>query len=79
MTVPEGWLDVVTFNRNREAFPAEELAKYRGPHVAWSLDGTRIVADGATYEAMRDRLRESGVDPRCVVDSFIPDPDVSYV
>lgn len=29
---------------NRNQFPQEELAKYAGQYVAWSLDGRRIVA-----------------------------------
>ena len=29
---------------NRTMFPLEELAKYSGQWVAWSPDGTRIVA-----------------------------------
>ena len=31
------------FVRNRNAFPADELGRYSGQHVAWSPDGTRIL------------------------------------
>jgi hypothetical protein len=30
--------------RNRSEFPYEELLKYEGQQVAWSLDGKRILA-----------------------------------
>ena len=30
--------------KNRNEFPQEELVRYEGQHVAWSLDGTRILA-----------------------------------
>ena len=47
MAVPDGWIDTVTLNRNRELFPEEGVAEILGPcHVAWNLDGTRILADG---------------------------------
>jgi hypothetical protein len=79
MPVPDGWIDTVTFNRNRDLFPQEELQTYWGRHVAWSLDGTRILADGATHAEMYRRLQELGIDPCSTVDDFIHDPNVSYI
>jgi hypothetical protein len=32
------------FVKNRNAFPADELIRFTGQHVAWSPDGTRILA-----------------------------------
>jgi hypothetical protein len=29
--------------KNRNAFPPEELTKYENQHVAWSLDGSKIL------------------------------------
>lgn len=79
MPVPEGWLDIVTFNRNRDAFAEEQLQPYWGRHVAWSLDGTRIVADAATSQELYERMKELGIDPCTVVSSFVPDPFTSYI
>jgi hypothetical protein len=71
--------DPVVFNRNQALFPEDELAKYWGRHVAWSLDGTRIVADGATFEDVIRRLKDLAVEPGTTVSSFVHDPDVSYI
>ena len=79
MAFPEGWFDTVTFNRNRDLFPEEQLQQYWGRHVAWSLDGTRILADGATPQALDECMRVRGIDPLATVDDFIPDPAVSYI
>ena len=46
--------------KNRSAFPPEELAKYEGQHVAWSLDGTRILAGHADPLALVASLRAAG-------------------
>jgi hypothetical protein len=79
MPIPDGWFDTITFNRNRDAFPQEELQKYWGRHVAWSLDGTRILADGASAGEVYARLDELGVPPGTTVASFVPDPESSYI
>src|SRR4051794_10408609 len=38
------FMDMQQFLTNRAQFPPEELAKYAGKYVAWSPDGTQIVA-----------------------------------
>ena len=35
-------MDMYEFDKNRAAFPPEELLQYRGKDIAWSPDGTRI-------------------------------------
>jgi hypothetical protein len=37
-------MDIQLFQKNRQQFPPEQLAKYSGRYVAWSPDGTRILA-----------------------------------
>jgi hypothetical protein len=69
------WIDSALFRENQKRFPAEELAKYAGQHVAWSQDGTRILASGNTLRAVADRLREAGIDPGTVVFDFVDSPD----
>lgn len=77
--VPEGWIDTTTFDRNRDRFPPEKLRQYAGRHVAWSMDGTEIVADGATFDELIRRLEDLGIDPTSTVPSFVHDPDTSYI
>lgn len=57
------------------SFP-DELAKYWGKHVAFSPDGTRIVASGATEEELEAALQAAGIHFSQVVFSYIDGPDV---
>ena len=37
-------IEINKFRRNQSQFPREELQKHNGQYVAWSDDGTRILA-----------------------------------
>jgi len=63
------------FDRNREQLPASERAKWAGQHVAWSWDGTRVVAGADTLANLLAELRTLHVDPATVVFDFIDAPD----
>jgi hypothetical protein len=68
-------MDMQQYLRNRVRFPLDELAKHRGAWVAWSPDGTHIVASSADPEALDDLIRAAGADPEeCPVEG-IPDTD----
>ena len=64
---------------NRDKFPPEELWKYAGQHVAWSWDGTRIVASAPTLEELYKRLDELGVDSERVIGDYVYDPNITSV
>jgi hypothetical protein len=74
----DGWPDP-NFDKNRNAFPAEELWKYAGQQVAWSWDGTRILASAPDHAQLFQRLTELGIDPQRVVFGFVHDPNLSYL
>jgi hypothetical protein len=59
------------YDENRRNFPVEELAKYCGKHVAFSLDGTRILASGDSLEAVDQNLEAMGIAFNQVVHSYI--------
>jgi hypothetical protein len=61
--------------KNRVQFPLEELAKHRGEWIAWSPDGTRIVASSHDPEALDDLIRAAGEDPEECPTEGIPDSD----
>ncbi len=59
------------FIRNRQNFPLEELMKYAGMHIAYSLDGKRIVASGKTEEELEEQMRVAGLKHGWVVESYV--------
>jgi len=64
--------DAGAFLDNANNFPPEELAKFAGLRIAWSLDGTRILASGHDDAEIDRKLRQSGLDPSQVVRDFVP-------
>ena len=63
------------FLKNQHQFPLEDLAAYRGRYIAWSPDGTRIVASSPDLEELLDLVRAAGEDAQeCVIDG-IPECD----
>ncbi|MBI1918660.1 MAG: hypothetical protein HYS12_28535 [Planctomycetes bacterium] len=76
--LPSQPIDVLLFRRNRDQFPDEQLQPFWGKQVAWSADGTRIIASGDDHKQLYERLAALDVRPTEVVDEFIPDPNVSY-
>ena len=69
--------DLRDYHKNRCRFPQEELAKYVGKFVAFSPDGTRILASGDTEEEMEAQLVARGIPPNQVVGSYIEDGSIA--
>jgi hypothetical protein len=68
-------MNMQEYLKNRGAFPLDELAKHRGEWVAWSPDGTRLVAVSRDPDTIDDLVRAAGENPEdCVVEG-IPDSD----
>jgi hypothetical protein len=67
--------DFSRFDENRWRFPPEELLPYAGQYVAWSLDGTHILASAATEEDLEQKLVAAGVDPSQVVGECFPNAE----
>jgi hypothetical protein len=68
--------DIRHFQENRNRFPPDRLQPYYGKHVAWSPDGTRILAAGRTEEELEKALETAGIPPSQVVGEFIPPADL---
>ena len=61
---------------NRQQFPPEDLAKYAGKYVAWSPDGTRILADNEDLLRLDAKLKNAGHNPAEILVSSIPADEV---
>ena len=63
------------YSDNRHKFPLDKLAKYGGQWVAWSADGSRIVAHHEQFLTVLDMVKKAAIDPANVVLSSIPPCD----
>jgi hypothetical protein len=68
-------MDLLLFQKNRRAFPPEELARYCGQWVAFSSDGLRIVAGAESLGQLEEQLAALGEDPQQVSFENIPGPE----
>jgi len=81
-TSPDGkWLaytkkDNNLYVENRNKLPQEELDPFVGKHVAFSMDGTRILASGDDSIEVERKLVAAGFDPSQVIFSHIDPPDL---
>ena len=66
--------DLRFFDENRANFPPEQLLPYAGQHVAWSPDGTRILAFAPTQKEVDQKLKAIGIDRSQVVHDYIDPP-----
>jgi hypothetical protein len=66
--------DLRFFDENRRRFPVEQLAQYAGLHVAFSADGTRILASGQDIDEVDAKLAAAGIHFSQVVHDYIDPP-----
>jgi hypothetical protein len=59
---PQREIDMVLYARNRRTIPLDTLACYAGQWVAFSADGTRVVASGNTIDELDANLQAAGID-----------------
>lgn len=64
-----------THYANRDRLPEAELAKFYGKEVAWSLDGTRILAAGDDPGQVCAAIQQAGLKSDEVVLAYVPFPD----
>ena len=67
--------DFSMYSQNRLHFPsAEVLMKLAGQHVAFSPDGTRILAHGNDFDEVWKAMLAAGLNPHDAVWDQIPPP-----
>ena len=57
-------IDMYEFDKNRAAFPPEQLLQYRGKYIAWSPDGKSIVASDEDLLKLDELIKELGYEVR---------------
>lgn len=68
--------DFRDYAENRAKFPPEELMKYAGEHIAFSPDGTRLLAHGHSFEEVWAAMKAAGLNPHDAVWDQLDPPDV---
>lgn len=68
-------IDINEFRRNQSRVPRAELEKYNGQYVAWSPDGSQIVAADRDPLRVDALLRTAGYDPAEILVSRIAVPE----
>lgn len=63
---------------NRGGFPPDELAKYEGQYVAFSSDGTKLLASSPTEVDLGNKLDRKGLMPQEYEIEFIPPADITF-
>ena len=68
-------MNMQQYLKNRHQFPHEELERYAGRYVAWSPDGSRILASDEDPGNVIEAVKALGHDPGETVVESIPAPD----
>ena len=68
-------MDMQRFQKNREQFPPEELARYAGKFIAWNPDGTQILASNEEELALVNAVRAAGYNSAEVLIAFVTAED----
>jgi hypothetical protein len=71
--------DLRFFDENQRRIPPELLFAHAGQHVAWSPDGSRILACGKTRKEVYQKLEAAGIAFSQVVHDYIDDPDLGVI
>jgi hypothetical protein len=70
------WLEPIFFENQKKVTP-EMVLPYAGQFVAWSWDGSRILAADPDREGLDRKLSAAGIDNNRVVIAYVDDPEVT--
>ena len=71
----ELFMNMQEYLNNRAKFPLDQLASHRGEWVAWSPDGTRLVAAARNPDDLDALVRAAGENPENCPIEGIPETD----
>jgi hypothetical protein len=75
----DGVMDMQQYVKNRHQFRHEELERHAGRYVAWSPDGTQIIASDEDPGQVVDAVKLLGFDPGETLISYIPPLDATLL
>lgn len=64
-------MTVKSYRENRKLIPIEELATHQGKWVAFSRDGTEVIASAKTPETLARKVAAKGKQPQHVVLEYL--------
>jgi hypothetical protein len=68
-------MNLQTFQKNRQQFPPEQLAKFAGKYVAWSTDGKSILAADPDELKVACTIQAAGYNSAEILIAFVPAGD----
>jgi hypothetical protein len=68
-------VNVQLFHKNRQQFPPEEFAKCAGKYVAWSPEGTHILACDEDEFWLANAIRAAGHNSAEILIAYVPADD----
>lgn len=71
----DGAVDAKRYLENRAGRPLDGLEQYAGKYVAWSPDGTRIIAWADSLRELAAAVKATAYDPRDCALSSVPSGD----
>lgn len=71
--------DLRCFEENRSKYPPDQLLPYAGLFVAWSPDGTQILASGIDRATVKRNLQGASIPASQVVFDYIDPPDLAML
>jgi hypothetical protein len=75
LSCKEEIVDVQLFQTNRMRFPPEELAQFAGKYIAWSPDGTHILASNEDELQLANAVQSAGYNSAEILIAFVPFED----
>jgi hypothetical protein len=68
-------MDMQLFQKNRQQFPPEELARYAGKFVAWRPDGAGIIDANEDELQLAKAIQIAGYNSAEILIAFVPAAD----
>ncbi len=66
----DNWIPAC-FGPNQQRFRSDEILKYPGKYIAWSWEGTHVVASADSNPELFEKVKSLGLNPSRVVYDYV--------